>query len=286
MDLFIQVDDDGKPINHPMLLESLHWFFPDFDPENPPTGYARFKRNWPPTVGPEQTYDTEYKWIDGYYQDVFTIRDLTPEEKAERESHYKEMLKIHNEYINNSATSAMSSVPSNSQPTPAEQHVIILINNVVISFDNKVEVSSANGIVSFYYTFPPDNRVKLDSISETPLESITDLPFFYDGRVGDFYVIKSISAVYAWSGSAWIKVSNDTKSIPANINKEFDQLQGWEFNNSISDDLKVDPETRIERINICTDCEYLSKIKTCKRCGCFMPLKTWLKDDICPINKW
>lgn len=46
-------------------------------------------------------------------------------------------------------------------------------------------------------------------------------------------------------------------------------------------------EIRDSRYDVCLGCEELFKpTRTCKKCGCFMALKTWLKDAQCPINKW
>jgi len=46
-------------------------------------------------------------------------------------------------------------------------------------------------------------------------------------------------------------------------------------------------EIRNERLDICKACPRLFKpTKTCKECGCFMSMKTWLKDASCPIGKW
>lgn len=49
----------------------------------------------------------------------------------------------------------------------------------------------------------------------------------------------------------------------------------------------VDRNTRELRYDICKGCERLFKpTKSCKECGCFMSLKTWLKEASCPIGKW
>ena len=61
----------------------------------------------------------------------------------------------------------------------------------------------------------------------------------------------------------WNKVPNDNDTIFSVSNKE-----------------------RIKRIEICESCEFLSSLKTCKKCNCFMPVKTWLKNKTCPIKKW
>lgn len=49
----------------------------------------------------------------------------------------------------------------------------------------------------------------------------------------------------------------------------------------------VDKKNRDSRYNTCLGCEKLFKpTKSCKECGCFMALKTWLKDASCPLQKW
>jgi len=46
-------------------------------------------------------------------------------------------------------------------------------------------------------------------------------------------------------------------------------------------------EIRNQRLDICKGCPRLFKpTKTCKECGCFMAMKTWLSDATCPIGKW
>lgn len=46
-------------------------------------------------------------------------------------------------------------------------------------------------------------------------------------------------------------------------------------------------EVRNKRYEICKSCPKLFKpTRTCIKCGCFMAMKTWLKDAECPIEKW
>ena len=41
------------------------------------------------------------------------------------------------------------------------------------------------------------------------------------------------------------------------------------------------------RLKICQTCEWFRpKTQTCKKCGCFMKLKTTLEKAKCPIDKW
>ena len=50
---------------------------------------------------------------------------------------------------------------------------------------------------------------------------------------------------------------------------------------------RVSAEIQEERFNICKSCEFLyTPTNTCKKCGCFMGVKTWMQDVKCPIDKW
>lgn len=64
------------------------------------------------------------------------------------------------------------------------------------------------------------------------------------------------------------------------------QENRWTILDPIRFDLKVEPEVREHRKSICESCDKLTIIKTCTECGCIMPLKTWLKSGVCPLNKW
>ena len=48
------------------------------------------------------------------------------------------------------------------------------------------------------------------------------------------------------------------------------------------------PEELAEsRLEICRGCEfYRARTNQCKKCGCFMKLKTSLENAKCPIGKW
>lgn len=42
-----------------------------------------------------------------------------------------------------------------------------------------------------------------------------------------------------------------------------------------------------DRLNICNKCIYLVKsAKICKKCMCFVKVKTFIPTQKCPINKW
>jgi len=49
----------------------------------------------------------------------------------------------------------------------------------------------------------------------------------------------------------------------------------------------ADEATAKERMDMCLECEYLIDLtKQCRKCGCFMNLKTKLAYAECPIGKW
>lgn len=60
----------------------------------------------------------------------------------------------------------------------------------------------------------------------------------------------------------------------------------WEYLEKIRDGFAVDADTRNQRVVTCNSCEHLTTMKTCSKCNCFMPAKTWFKFASCPIGKW
>lgn len=50
---------------------------------------------------------------------------------------------------------------------------------------------------------------------------------------------------------------------------------------------RSDKEIIEARLAICNTCEFFSKRHAkCQRCGCFMKLKSTLKQASCPVGKW
>jgi hypothetical protein len=50
---------------------------------------------------------------------------------------------------------------------------------------------------------------------------------------------------------------------------------------------RSDQELIEHRLAICNSCEWFKKnLKKCKKCGCFMSLKSTLRQATCPIGKW
>ena len=245
MELFIQVDDDGKPVNHPMLLQSIHWIDPNFDPENPPPGYVRFKRIPPPDVGYDQTYDVHYKWIDGVFTDVYMIREMTDEEKYERDLNHQVMLQRQQnrleaagllDSIPSDETTALDITATQTQPmklgagTPTNQLTTLygigqeiptvqsIVSNLVCFSDQVTySVEPTTNEISAYYTSLSNDQFELDFKNIIVVESKTDLPATDDVKVGTVYSINTPRANYAWSGTEWVKISDETKPIPTVI---------------------------------------------------------------------
>ena len=59
----------------------------------------------------------------------------------------------------------------------------------------------------------------------------------------------------------------------------------WDiFNKNIE---KVSSKIQEERMSICIGCpELIKATKQCKKCGCFMEMKTKLPHAECPLQKW
>lgn len=50
---------------------------------------------------------------------------------------------------------------------------------------------------------------------------------------------------------------------------------------------KSPAEIVAERFEICKSCEWFRQSsQTCRKCGCFMKVKTRLENAFCPVGKW
>jgi hypothetical protein len=48
----------------------------------------------------------------------------------------------------------------------------------------------------------------------------------------------------------------------------------------------VSTEQQEQRYEICKSCDSFTALKTCRECGCIMPLKIKISDASCPVGKW
>jgi hypothetical protein len=50
---------------------------------------------------------------------------------------------------------------------------------------------------------------------------------------------------------------------------------------------RSDKDLKEERLAICMECPALNKnLMKCTKCGCFMQLKSTLRQATCPVGKW
>jgi hypothetical protein len=83
-ELFIQLKD-GEPHEHPIVGGNFRQAFPDIDPENLPADqFAKFIRVQPPEVATYEVAYSTYGWVDGVVKDIWAVRPMTEEEKANK----------------------------------------------------------------------------------------------------------------------------------------------------------------------------------------------------------
>ena len=103
--LWIKVDENNVHIGHPRFESNLRQVMPnhDFD-QGAPDGYMRFERVEPPELGVYEMFEPtiggnialafnhnglSYDIVDGVYKDVWHVRDMTTEEKTEKQNGVK-----------------------------------------------------------------------------------------------------------------------------------------------------------------------------------------------------
>lgn len=84
MRLFIQVEN-GQPVNHPIREDNLKQAFRNIDLENLPPNFAKFVRIERPVPGMFEVVEgPTYEWNGEAFEDTYTIRAMTEEEKAQK----------------------------------------------------------------------------------------------------------------------------------------------------------------------------------------------------------
>ena len=58
------------------------------------------------------------------------------------------------------------------------------------------------------------------------------------------------------------------------------------MSNKVKNILIYDEDIINERWDLCKGCEFLLPTNNCKKCGCFMKVKTRVAKAECPIGKW
>jgi hypothetical protein len=94
MELFIRIVN-GKPFEHPILSDNFKQAFPNIDTDNLPSEFAKFVKSDPPKVGVyEVLEETYYDWKDNYVTEIHKIRDMTEEEKKQKQNAIKKQWEI------------------------------------------------------------------------------------------------------------------------------------------------------------------------------------------------
>jgi hypothetical protein len=77
-------------------------------------------------------------------------------------------------------------------------------------------------------------------------------------------------------------VGVDPKVVHEENNKK--TVKPWDI---LNPNTEWDSKKGEERFEICKACPELIKLtKQCKKCGCFMAVKTKMQEATCPIGKW
>jgi hypothetical protein len=77
----------------------------------------------------------------------------------------------------------------------------------------------------------------------------------------------------------------ENKSAWEKYKENLGETRPWDIANSNTE--WADEQKAKDRFSICKACPELIKVtSTCKKCGCFMKIKTKLEKAVCPIGKW
>lgn len=120
MYIFIQVKD-GQPINHPALPLNLIQAFGDI-----PSDWEPFIRVQAPQLGIYQILDppeATYQKVNGVWTDVWSLRDMTPEEKSAKQQKVKDAWAARPQAQNWSAWTFDEATCTYVPPIPRPDHV-------------------------------------------------------------------------------------------------------------------------------------------------------------------
>lgn len=89
--MFIIRIQNGKPVEHPMLLENFQQAYPNIDINNLPSDFALFERVQAPSIGVyEKNQYCKYELVNGIYKDVWYCEQLTEQEKIQKQNLVKQ----------------------------------------------------------------------------------------------------------------------------------------------------------------------------------------------------
>ena len=91
MELYIQIRN-GQPFEHPIFGDNFRQAFPDIDVNNLPPEFAKFERVERPKLNVYEVMESDeptYELVDGIWKDVWSVRPMTDQEKADKIAQYK-----------------------------------------------------------------------------------------------------------------------------------------------------------------------------------------------------
>ena len=206
--LFIEVKD-GKAIGHPMTESNMNLLFPNFDPNNPPDPFYKFKRKIMPKIGIFEKYNgVTYELQDGVFTDVFHIEEL-PDKNVLIENWFKNNPKPFPSWIFNEKDCVWE--PPKIRPSNPLDTVWFEPSQEWLSKEEA-------GKISYDLLLSPCTK------DLGALEKVSQLPENFTGEINSGYFVKEDLSMYIWDGQKWYKWSPKLQQlkyqtiIDANIN--------------------------------------------------------------------
>lgn len=89
MKFFIKIENN-QPVGHPIAADNFQQAFPDIDVNNLPSHFAVFERVAAPKLKTYEIYEgVTYKFFDGVVKDFHHVRDMTEQEKLQKQDAVK-----------------------------------------------------------------------------------------------------------------------------------------------------------------------------------------------------
>lgn len=161
MELYIRIVN-GQPFEHPIFGDNFRQAFPDIDVNNLPAEFARFERVECPNLATTFQVDkVQYQWSNGIVKDVWTVREMNDEERAQKIKNLTEGAYSTVEYMKGIAQENISTAP-NVAVTQAWTDYLNKINEWVL-------VDPLNPNIPQPPVISPDGRViSLDASGSAP----------------------------------------------------------------------------------------------------------------------
>ena len=129
MELYIRIKD-GQPFEHPILGDNFRQAFPEIDINNLPEEFARFERIAAPELGLYEIHEkVQYQRFGDIIKDVWTVRQMTAEEKAATQQAARDAFNSREQASNWSAwtldEATCTMVPPIPRPDPVEGKIML-----------------------------------------------------------------------------------------------------------------------------------------------------------------